>query len=161
MKEVFLSDHRDVQSADTIEGKCTVHTFKSYTKLDAVGNDDYFSRFEYISATGEFNSNKAVVYVDVAFIHCIASVRCLIILMNFNSRIDPLINASVIKTGFILLVICSNCFRHTTANPADELHSRIDPLKTRNQVFLASEQIHTAGPCMFLSRRFIDVVEKY
>ncbi|KAK1423901.1 hypothetical protein QVD17_19211 [Tagetes erecta] len=62
VKEVFLSDHRDVQSADTIEGKCTVHTFKSYTKLDAVGNDDYFSRFEYISATGEFNPNKAVVY---------------------------------------------------------------------------------------------------
>ncbi|RVW36622.1 Chromatin remodeling protein EBS [Vitis vinifera] len=47
-KEVFLSDHYDVQSADTIEGKCTVHTFKSYTKLDAVGNDDFFCRLSTI-----------------------------------------------------------------------------------------------------------------
>ena len=48
-KEVFLSDHSDVQSADTIEGKCTFHTFKSYTKLDAFGNDDLFCCFEYNS----------------------------------------------------------------------------------------------------------------
>ncbi|KAK9169307.1 hypothetical protein Syun_001447 [Stephania yunnanensis] len=38
-KEVFLSDHYDEQSVDTIDGKCVVHTFKSYTKLDAVGNE--------------------------------------------------------------------------------------------------------------------------
>ncbi|KAH0977284.1 hypothetical protein GBA52_027003 [Prunus armeniaca] len=55
-KEVFLSDHHDVQSADTIEAKCTVHTFKSYTKLDAVGNDDFFCRFEYNSSTWSFQS---------------------------------------------------------------------------------------------------------
>ncbi|XP_068648194.1 chromatin remodeling protein EBS-like isoform X2 [Aristolochia californica] len=61
-KEVFLSDHYDVQSADTIEGKCTVHTFKSYTKLDAVGNEDYFCRFEYKSATGSFNPDRVAVY---------------------------------------------------------------------------------------------------
>lgn len=60
-KEVFLSDHFDVQSADTIEGKCTVHTFKSYTKLDAVGNDDYFCRFEYNSSTGAFNPDRVAV----------------------------------------------------------------------------------------------------
>ncbi|OWM80288.1 hypothetical protein CDL15_Pgr019568 [Punica granatum] len=61
-KEVFLSDHYDVQSADTIEGKCTVHTFKSYTKLDAVGNDDFFCRFEYNSSTGAFNPDRVAVY---------------------------------------------------------------------------------------------------
>ncbi|KAK9165409.1 hypothetical protein Scep_000600 [Stephania cephalantha] len=61
-KEVFLSDHYDVQSADTIEGKCVVHTFKSYTKLDAVGNEDYFCRFEYNSATGGFNPDRVAVY---------------------------------------------------------------------------------------------------
>ncbi|KAK4757225.1 hypothetical protein SAY87_007352 [Trapa incisa] len=61
-KEVFLSDHFDVQSADTIEGKCTVHTFKSYTKLDAVGNDDFFCRFEYNSSTGAFNPDRVAVY---------------------------------------------------------------------------------------------------
>ncbi|KAM0012835.1 putative BAH domain-containing protein [Helianthus debilis subsp. tardiflorus] len=62
-KEVFLSDHRDFQSADTIEGKCTVHSFKSYTKLDAVGNDDYFCRFEYNSVTGAFVPDRVAVYV--------------------------------------------------------------------------------------------------
>lgn len=60
-KEVFLSDHYDVQSGDTIEGKCTVHSFKSYTKLDAVGNDDYFCRFEYKSATGSFIPDRVAV----------------------------------------------------------------------------------------------------
>ncbi|KAL0422799.1 UNVERIFIED_CONTAM: Chromatin remodeling protein EBS [Sesamum latifolium] len=61
-KEVFLSDHFDIQSADTIEGKCTVHSFKSYTKLDAVGNDDFFCRFEYNSSTGAFNPDRVAVY---------------------------------------------------------------------------------------------------
>ncbi|KAJ8450902.1 hypothetical protein Cgig2_032527 [Carnegiea gigantea] len=61
-KELFLSDHFDVQSADTIEGKCTVHSFKSYTKLDAVGNDDFFCRFEYNSATGAFTPDRVAVY---------------------------------------------------------------------------------------------------
>lgn len=60
-KELFLSDHYDVQSADTIEGKCTVHTFKSYTKLDAVGNEDYFCRFDYNSTTGAFNPDRVAV----------------------------------------------------------------------------------------------------
>ncbi|XP_054787604.1 chromatin remodeling protein SHL-like isoform X4 [Prosopis cineraria] len=61
-KEVFLSDHFDVQSADTIEGKCAVHSFKSYTKLEAVGNEDFFCRFEYNSATGAFNPDRVAVY---------------------------------------------------------------------------------------------------
>ncbi|KAL2231638.1 UNVERIFIED_CONTAM: Chromatin remodeling protein SHL [Sesamum indicum] len=61
-KELFLSDHFDIQSADTIEGKCTVHSFKSYTKLDAVGNDDFFCRFEYNSSTGAFNPDRVAVY---------------------------------------------------------------------------------------------------
>ncbi|KAK6121464.1 hypothetical protein DH2020_044794 [Rehmannia glutinosa] len=60
-KEVFLSDHFDIQSADTVEGKCTVHSFKSYTKLDAVGNDDFFCRFEYNSSTGAFNPDRVAV----------------------------------------------------------------------------------------------------
>ena len=61
-KELFLSDHYDVQSADTIEGKCTVHNFKNYTKLDTVGNDDFFCRFEYKSATGSFVPDRIAVY---------------------------------------------------------------------------------------------------
>ncbi|XP_051147169.1 chromatin remodeling protein EBS-like isoform X2 [Andrographis paniculata] len=61
-KELFLSDHFDVQSADTIEGKCTVHSFKNYAKLDAVENDDFFCRFEYNSISGAFNPDRVAVF---------------------------------------------------------------------------------------------------
>ncbi|CAL1353610.1 unnamed protein product [Linum trigynum] len=61
-KEVFLSDHRDIQSADSIEGKCTVHSFKSYGKLESVGDEDFFCRFEYNSITGAFNPDRVAVY---------------------------------------------------------------------------------------------------
>uniref|UniRef100_A0A803QJ69 Serine/threonine protein phosphatase 2A regulatory subunit n=1 Tax=Cannabis sativa TaxID=3483 RepID=A0A803QJ69_CANSA len=61
-KELFLSDHYDVQSAHTIEGKCTVHTFKNYTKLENVGTEDYFCRFEYKAATGGFTPDRVAVY---------------------------------------------------------------------------------------------------
>lgn len=60
-KELFLSDHFDNQSADTIEGKCKVHTFKNYVKLDAVGEHDFFCRFEYNSKTGAFNPDRVAV----------------------------------------------------------------------------------------------------
>ncbi|KAK8947301.1 hypothetical protein KSP39_PZI006603 [Platanthera zijinensis] len=61
-KELFLSDHFDVQSAHTIEGKCVVHSFPNYTKLENVGTDDYFYRFQYKAATGGFTPNSAFVY---------------------------------------------------------------------------------------------------
>ncbi|KAG6416990.1 hypothetical protein SASPL_124431 [Salvia splendens] len=61
-KELFLSDHFDVQSAHTIEGKCIVHTFKNYTKLENVGTEDYFCRFEYKAATGGFTPDRVAVY---------------------------------------------------------------------------------------------------
>ncbi|XP_010323856.1 chromatin remodeling protein EBS-like isoform X2 [Solanum lycopersicum] len=61
-KELFLSDHFDVQSAHTIEGKCIVHSFKNYTKLENVAPEDYFSRFEYKAATGGFTPDRVAVY---------------------------------------------------------------------------------------------------
>ncbi|XP_042399517.1 chromatin remodeling protein EBS-like isoform X3 [Zingiber officinale] len=61
-KELFLSDHYDVQSAHTIEGKCVVHSFKNYTKLENVGAEDYFCRFEYKAATGAFTPDRVAVY---------------------------------------------------------------------------------------------------
>lgn len=61
-KEVFLSDHVDVQSADTIEGSCFVHTFKRYTQLSTVAPEDYFCRFEYKAATGAFVPNEVAIY---------------------------------------------------------------------------------------------------
>ncbi|KAF9608023.1 hypothetical protein IFM89_004904 [Coptis chinensis] len=62
VKELFLSDHYDVQSAHTIEGKCIVHSFKNYTKLENVGTEDYFCRFEYKAATGGFTPDRVAVY---------------------------------------------------------------------------------------------------
>ncbi|KAK4761162.1 hypothetical protein SAY87_006055 [Trapa incisa] len=61
-KELFLSDHYDIQSAHTIEGKCIVHSFKSYTKLENVGSEDYYCRFEYKAATGAFSPDRIAVY---------------------------------------------------------------------------------------------------
>jgi len=61
-KELFLSDHYDIQSAHTIEGKCIVHTFKNYTKLDNVGSEDYFCRFEYKAVSGGFTPDRVAVY---------------------------------------------------------------------------------------------------
>nr|CAB3480982.1 unnamed protein product [Digitaria exilis] len=61
-KELFLSDHFDLQSAHTIEGKCVVHSFKNYTKLDNVGPEDFFCRFEYKAATGSFTPDRVAVY---------------------------------------------------------------------------------------------------
>lgn len=69
-KELFLSDHYDEQSAHTIEGKCTVHSFKNYTKLENVGAEDYFCRFEYKAATGGFTPDRVAVYVDNFFSFC-------------------------------------------------------------------------------------------
>nr|GEW51701.1 chromatin remodeling protein EBS [Tanacetum cinerariifolium] len=62
VKELFLSDHYDTQSAHTIEGKCIVHSFKNYTKLDNDGTEDYFCRFEYKAATGRFTPDRVAVY---------------------------------------------------------------------------------------------------
>ncbi|KAL6529649.1 hypothetical protein OROGR_015272 [Orobanche gracilis] len=61
-KELFLSDHYDVQSTHTIEGKCIVHSFKNYTKLENVGTEDYFCRFEYKAAIGGFTPDRVAVY---------------------------------------------------------------------------------------------------
>ncbi|KAK6154627.1 hypothetical protein DH2020_008875 [Rehmannia glutinosa] len=61
-KELFLSDHYDIQSAHTIEGKCIVHTFKNYTRLEYVGPEDYYCRFEYKPASGTFLPDRVAVY---------------------------------------------------------------------------------------------------
>ncbi|KAJ0764613.1 putative BAH domain-containing protein [Helianthus annuus] len=47
IKEVFLSNHYDVQSIHTIQGKYVVYSLENYMNLKSVGVDDYFCRFEY------------------------------------------------------------------------------------------------------------------
>ncbi|KAG8364798.1 hypothetical protein BUALT_Bualt18G0036200 [Buddleja alternifolia] len=46
----------------TIEGICTIHTFKNYTKLEHVGPEDYYCRFEYKPASGAFLPDRVAVY---------------------------------------------------------------------------------------------------
>ncbi|XP_047961521.1 chromatin remodeling protein At4g04260-like [Salvia hispanica] len=43
------------------QGKCIVHSFKNYTKLENAGIDDYFCRFEYKAATGGFTPDRVAV----------------------------------------------------------------------------------------------------
>ncbi|XP_074381108.1 uncharacterized protein LOC141721863 [Apium graveolens] len=52
-KELFLSDHYDIQSVDSIIGKCTVHYLKDYIKIDKVGSEDYYTRYNYNIADTE------------------------------------------------------------------------------------------------------------
>ena len=41
-----------------------VYTFKSYTKLDAFKNDDFFCCFEYNASTRAFKPDRVAVYVS-------------------------------------------------------------------------------------------------
>ncbi|KAK1353439.1 Chromatin remodeling protein EBS [Heracleum sosnowskyi] len=68
-KELFLSDHYDFQSTNTIEGKCIVHSFKEYTKLEVVGDEDYYSGFEYKARAKEFTHNYVSVYCNCEMPH--------------------------------------------------------------------------------------------
>ncbi|XP_021975730.1 chromatin remodeling protein EBS [Helianthus annuus] len=47
IKEVLLSNHYDVRSIHTIQGKCVVYSLENYMNLKPIGADDYFCRFEY------------------------------------------------------------------------------------------------------------------
>ncbi|PWA47399.1 bromo adjacent homology (BAH) domain, Zinc finger, RING/FYVE/PHD-type [Artemisia annua] len=63
MKELFLSNHIATESADTIDDKCIVHTYKKYANIEDVGPEDYFCRCEYEHATGRFSNLLMMVYV--------------------------------------------------------------------------------------------------
>jgi energy-converting hydrogenase Eha subunit C len=128
-KELFLSDHFDLQSAHTIEGKCVVHSFKNYTKLDNVGPEDFFCRFEYKAATGSFTPDRVAVYgtpqsfslLTVPFLcmhfepSCdnlgvcifsqgIANVRC------HTTPMTSWCSATLAKTGTFVSMICNLYF---------------------------------------------------
>ena len=49
-KELFLSDHSDVQSVHTIAGICKVHSLQVYENLKNVKEEDFFYRFEYVAS---------------------------------------------------------------------------------------------------------------
>ncbi|CAL0310178.1 unnamed protein product [Lupinus luteus] len=59
--ELFLSDHYDVQSADAIERKCVVHSINNYIRLQNPGANDFYCRFEYKVATGDFTPDSVAV----------------------------------------------------------------------------------------------------
>ncbi|KAJ6925304.1 hypothetical protein NC651_009843 [Populus alba x Populus x berolinensis] len=45
-----------------LKGSVIVHSFKNYTKLENVGAEDYYCRFEYKAATGGFTPDRVAVY---------------------------------------------------------------------------------------------------
>nr|GMC89802.1 chromatin remodeling protein EBS-like [Ipomoea batatas] len=62
IRELMLSDHYDVQSAETIERKVTVHTFKDYTELKFISPTDLYWRFEYNAKTGACKPGRVEVF---------------------------------------------------------------------------------------------------
>ncbi|OIV92430.1 hypothetical protein TanjilG_25160 [Lupinus angustifolius] len=60
--ELFLTDHYDVKSADAIEGKCVVHPFNDYMRIENPGAKDFYCRFEYKVITGYFTPDSVPVY---------------------------------------------------------------------------------------------------
>ncbi|PWA26374.1 chromatin remodeling protein EBS [Artemisia annua] len=51
-KELIATDHLESISSRSIQRKCSVHSFFSYTRLKHVGPYDYFSRFHYLIGGG-------------------------------------------------------------------------------------------------------------
>lgn len=65
-REVFLSNHYTTLSVDTIEGRCVVHSFRKYIKLESLDDSEYFCRYKYdasvrAATAGERFSPKNVV----------------------------------------------------------------------------------------------------
>uniref|UniRef100_A0A7N0V8G9 BAH domain-containing protein n=1 Tax=Kalanchoe fedtschenkoi TaxID=63787 RepID=A0A7N0V8G9_KALFE len=56
--ELFLSNHVDTQSPESVEGKCKVHTFEEYLELDEVEDTDYFYRLKYDPITQGFDPDR-------------------------------------------------------------------------------------------------------
>ncbi|URD89739.1 BAH, partial [Musa troglodytarum] len=88
-KELILSGHFDVQSAHTIECERVVHAFKKYTKLENVGADDHFCRFEYKAADGAFTPDHHT------SVNCYLALGCCKREMPYNSG--------------DLMVLCEGC----------------------------------------------------
>jgi hypothetical protein len=85
-KELFRSDHQDTQSAHTIEDKCVVHSFKEYTKLNNVGAEDFFCRFDYNAASGAFTPDRVAVYARTSFaILFLLCVECCLFVYSINN----------------------------------------------------------------------------
>ncbi|PWA79961.1 hypothetical protein CTI12_AA086390 [Artemisia annua] len=61
-KEVILSDHQELHNANTIIGKCDVHSLAEYIKLKNVEDKDYFSRFEYMATKERLKNKKVATY---------------------------------------------------------------------------------------------------
>uniref|UniRef100_A0A7I4ANN5 BAH domain-containing protein n=1 Tax=Physcomitrium patens TaxID=3218 RepID=A0A7I4ANN5_PHYPA len=59
--EESVGGRRQFHDTDTTEGKFKVHKFKNHTKLESVGTEDYFCRFEYKASTGAFSPDRVAV----------------------------------------------------------------------------------------------------
>lgn len=62
-KELLLTDHLDTVTPWGIFDKINVHSFLNYTKLETVGEHDYFCRFEYEIDSGWLSPSIIDVYV--------------------------------------------------------------------------------------------------
>ncbi|MFS7929274.1 putative [histone H3]-dimethyl-L-lysine(36) demethylase chromatin regulator PHD family [Helianthus anomalus] len=58
--ELLSSNWNDTVTADSIIGKCTVHTFDIYEKLKDVGPNDFFSRSKYNHFTKAYDPEESL-----------------------------------------------------------------------------------------------------
>ena len=61
-KEVFISDHVDEQTTDSVLDRCRVLSYEEYSKQTVVGKNDFFFRFAYSTSTQAFTPDRITVY---------------------------------------------------------------------------------------------------
>ncbi|KAL9689392.1 hypothetical protein QQ045_009777 [Rhodiola kirilowii] len=52
----------EADNRNNVKGKCVVHLFKNYTKLENVGAEDYYCKFEYKAFIGGFTPDQVAVF---------------------------------------------------------------------------------------------------
>lgn len=58
-------------TAESILGKCTVHTFDEYEKLEEVGPDVFFSRSKYNHVTEDYDKEESLPVYDKRFCYIV------------------------------------------------------------------------------------------
>lgn len=128
-KELFLSDHYDTQSVDTIEDTCVVHSFNNYSKLESVTSKDYFCRFEYMATTGAFNPQRVPVYCtcEMPYNPDDLMVQCEACKQWFHPEcIDVTIEEAKAMRDFL----CFECTENNNNNPGISVNDSV-PAKRR------------------------------
>lgn len=131
-KELFLSDHYDTQSVNTIEDTCVVHSFKNYSNLESVASEDYFCRFEYTPITGYFNPDRVPVYCtcEMPYNPDDLMVQCEACQEWFHPEC---IGVSIAEAKEMKNFLCSACKDKYKNNPGTSVNDSVPPKKPKTK----------------------------